>query len=165
MIFDLIKHAKQLLFDDSNANTGSNNVQGAIDKHANIINSLFNTKHYLKDKNYSLRYGVSERDALFTATKDCIVSISGYASYFASSVGTRNTALKVGGVYVWADNRQPTSSAITTNVPIFGVYKMKAGETLEIELYHTDNTGEGNDVLIDDLKNVMLRYGLNAVEL
>lgn len=31
MIFDLIKHAKQLLFDDSKAKIGANNVQGAIE--------------------------------------------------------------------------------------------------------------------------------------
>jgi hypothetical protein len=31
MIFNLIKHAKQLLFDDSTAKTGSGNVQGAIE--------------------------------------------------------------------------------------------------------------------------------------
>lgn len=31
MIFNLIKHAKQLLFNDSVAKTGSNNVQGAIE--------------------------------------------------------------------------------------------------------------------------------------
>lgn len=40
MIFDLIKHAKQLLFDDSKAKIGTNNVQGAIESVKSDVDSV-----------------------------------------------------------------------------------------------------------------------------
>lgn len=43
MIFNLIKHAKQLLFDDSTAKTGSSNVQGAIEVIKGEVDTVKNT--------------------------------------------------------------------------------------------------------------------------
>jgi hypothetical protein len=125
MIFDLIKHAKQLLFDDSNANTGSNNVQGAIDKNSSDISQnstdLYVVKNILKKlavadnpapAKWTQGNGENISNTIHTATEDCIVELYGFI-VFPSYTGAYNkqVALTANGKFLMVESKQSSAQS------------------------------------------------------
>lgn len=82
----------------------------------------------------------STNHTLYTASKDCIVNVNGYASYpKTSTTGFRVCNVSVDGVFI-KSSVSPALQGDVTNISFDGIYKLKKGQTLTIVLLQDSGT-------------------------
>lgn len=145
-------NASDIYFDDSVAETGSKNVQGAIegvksvvdtntkdiDTHNTVIRNLAryigHSSSTLKVETITLTHGVSLVKDIYTATNKTLVQLQGFVAFPPGGTDGRAAVANVMIDNVYINGSTFSGVQYTnTNAPLYGTYLLEAGQTLRLQ--------------------------------